>query len=276
MLAGIIGYPLAHSLSPVFQQAAFDHCGIDARYERWETPAEALRDRVQSLRADGFLGANVTVPHKRLALGLVDNVDDLAGRIGAINTVVSRQGRLTGYNTDAPGFLRALREDGDLDPRGVRAFVIGAGGAARAIVFALAEAGAEVIVISNRTPGRAEDLARDVRATTGGPATVETAPWGSAPGDMTLVVNTTTLGMHHGGADEDTPLAAEALLGKPLVCDIVYNPAETPLLREARKAGTRGLGGLPMLVYQGAESFGLWTGQSAPVGAMFEAARRAL
>ena len=139
--AGIFGYPIAHSISPAMHQAAFDHLGLNARYEPWETPPESLSQGVDRLRDETYLGANVTVPHKRDVMHYLDEVDDLAGRIGAVNTVINDRGRLSGTNTDVFGFLHSLKEEADLDPSGLDVVLVGAGGAARAAAYALATAG---------------------------------------------------------------------------------------------------------------------------------------
>lgn len=274
---GIIGYPLGHSLSPVFQQAALDHLGIDARYERWETPPDALVDRVRSLRASDVLGANVTVPYKETVIPMLDALDEWARLVGAVNTIVNQAGRLMGYNTDSYGFLEGLREAG-FSPKGIAVLLLGAGGAARGVALALAREGAALIAIANRTASRAEALAAEVACH--GPR-VETLP---LAGDALrrvaqrsqLIVNTTTLGMKHSAGEACSPLAAAWIPSGALVYDLVYNPLETPLLREARRAGARVQAGLSMLVHQGAASFRLWTGREAPVDVMMAAARRAL
>src|SRR3990172_1548085 len=160
---GVIGYPLKHSLSPAFQQAALDHLGLDIRYEAWPTPPDSLAETVAGLRAPDRLGANVTIPHKEAVIPFLDELDDLARRVGAVNTIANRQGRLYGCNTDVERFLRALREDGSFDPAGSRVLVAGAGGAARAVVVALVEAGAASITVINRTFSRATRLVEELR-----------------------------------------------------------------------------------------------------------------
>ncbi|MFQ5861283.1 MAG: shikimate dehydrogenase family protein, partial [Dehalococcoidia bacterium] len=209
--------------------------------------------------------------------GLVE-VDPWARAGGAVNTIVNQQGRLLGYNTDSEGFLRALREDGGLEPRGVRVLLLGAGGAARGVALALAAEGVASMTIANRTASRAEALAEQVRSRL---PSVEAVNW-TGP-DMTratqnadLIVNCTSLGMRHGPGEGTSPLSASQIPSGCLVYDLVYNPSKTPLLWEARRAGARTLGGLPMLVYQGAASFRLWTGREAPVGVMMQAALRAM
>ncbi len=179
-LAGIIGHPVGHSLSPVFQSAAFSHCGLDVRYEAWDTPESALAARVETLREPGVLGANVTIPHKERVIPLLDELGGLSARIGAVNTIVNRDGRLFGFNTDGPGFVAALRNEAAFDPAGKSVLLLGAGGAARGIAFALGEAGARQVSIWNRSAERAHRLlaelsAAGVRADWQGAAD----PWGN-------------------------------------------------------------------------------------------------
>lgn len=276
---GIIGYPLGHSASPAFQNAAFRHLGLDIFYERWETPPYQLDQRVRSLRQAGFLGANVTVPHKQAVMPLLDEIDPIAQRIGAVNTIVNRDGRLLGFNTDAAGFLRSLRDEAHFDPKEKGAIVVGAGGSARAVGFALADAGASGIVFMNRTLEHAKGLAEAVTGTTGVWAQAAGFP---APGEPSgifppdLLVNCTSIGMRGGPADGRAPDVLRFISPLTLVCDLVYNPPQTPLLRQAQDRGASVLGGLGMLIYQGAAAFKLWTGKEAPVEVMYAAARAAL
>lgn len=271
-VAGIIGHPVSHSLSPVFQSAAFAHCGLDVVYERWDTLPETLPERVDSLRDPGCLGANVTIPHKEAVMLSLDEMGGQSARIGAVNTIVNREGRLLGYNTDGPGFVAALKNEAHFDPAGKRFYLAGAGGAARGIAFGLAEAGAYVS-IANRSPERARRLADDVRAIS---ADVEAVELG---GDLSIydcAVNCTSVGMEGGPDPAGIPFDVAGLRPGVLVVDIVYAPEDTPLLMAAWTRGLRTLGGLPMLIYQGALSFELWTGVPAPVEVMFEAARQEL
>ena len=272
--AGIVGYPLRHSVSPVFQQAAFDHLGIDAKYIAWETPPNDLAERMESMRGPGLLGANVTVPHKQAVVPFLDEVSQAAQDTGAVNTIVNQEGRLTGHNTDVTGFLRALQVDAGFQAPGKRVLVLGAGGSARAVVYGLLKQGASRVTIANRTMERAHRLIQ----TLGSPRNAETVPLGmtETSSEWDLIVNCTTLGMRHAPGEKETPLPSNAISANSLVYDLVYNPQETPLLQAAAKAGARTLGGLPMLIYQGAEAFRLWTGREAPVEVMFQAARRAL
>ena len=278
--AGVIGYPAKQSLSAVFQQAAFDHLGLDMRYEVWPTPEERLAEVVRGLRAADRLGANVTIPHKEAVLPLVDETDDLARRVGAVNTIVNREGRLHGHNTDVTGFLRALREDGGFDPSGARALVAGAGGAARAIVTALADAGAASVTVINRTFPRAGRLVQELQPRAGATELHALpdvyASWLASAVSCRLLINCTSVGMAGTEEEKGSPLPIDLIPAGALVFDLIYRPLNTPLMVAARKRGARVLGGLPMLIYQGADSFRLWTGLEPPVEVMFRAARKAL
>lgn len=278
--AGLIGFPLGHSLSPALQNAAFAHHGLDCEYVLWETPAEDVERRVSSLRRPDVLGANVTVPHKALVMALLDRVSPEATEIGAVNTIVNHAGRLEGFNTDVAGFLRALRADAEHEPRGTSALVLGAGGAARAVVYGLVRAGAASVQVANRGRERARLLVEQFQAsaTSTRLAVVdwERSSLEKALAACDLVVNTSSAGMWHGGAEQVDPLLGAALPSRVTVFDLVYNPPLTVLLRRSQAAGARAVGGLGMLVYQGAESFQLWTGREAPVEKMLAAARAAL
>ncbi len=277
---GIIGFPIGHSISPVFQQAALDHYGMDATYRAWEVAPADLPTFLDGLRSPDFLGINVTVPHKEAVMPHLDSVDEWAKLAGAVNTIKNADGKLVGYNTDGLGFLRALREAGGFEPKGRRALLLGAGGSARAVSCALAEAGASHLTIANRTLSRAEHLADLVRSQGLECTTISTEPGGDALrdacGDAELIVNCTTLGMLHGPGEGTSPLTSGLIPAKAFVYDLVYNPPETPLLREAAAAGASGLGGLHMLIHQGAASFEIWTGKEAPVHRMLDAARAVL
>jgi shikimate dehydrogenase len=277
-LVGILGYPLAHSISPAFQQAACDHYSLPARYEAWPVPPENLEAGVRKLRDESYLGANVTVPHKEKVKAFLDHIDPWAKSIGAVNTIVREGDRLVGYNTDAYGFIRSLKDMGQFDPRGKNVVILGAGGAARAAVFGLAQEGVASLTIANRTIARAQALADEVRGSVASISAVSMADADlkQAAAGADLIVNSTSIGMRHGDAEGLSPVAASFIPSHALVYDMVYNPEETPLLVEARKAGARTLGGLPMLIYQGAAAFERWTGREAPVDVMFEAGKKAL
>jgi shikimate dehydrogenase len=272
--AGIIGHPVAHSLSPVIQKAAFDAHGLDVSYKFWDTTNAALGGRLVSLRDPKYLGANVTIPHKQAVLPHLDELGGQSARIGAVNTIVSREGRLFGFNTDGQGFVAALKNESYFDPAGKRILLLGAGGAARGIAFALAAGNPETITIWNRNESRAMRLAEDVSAIGARVAAAQAAQ--ASPAEYDLVVNCTSVGMHGTGTETELPCALEGALPTALFVDIVYAPEETAWLRSARESGLRTQGGLPMLVYQGALAFELWTGVPAPVEVMFEAAHKAL
>ena len=271
MRVGVIGDPVAHSLSPIFQQAAFDALAIRARYERWQTAAADLVSRFDTLRAEDCFGANVTVPHKVAAADLVDELAETARRIGAVNTVVNRAGRLTGDNTDVYGFQRAI-----LSARpGVErdyVLILGAGGAARAVVAALADIGVAGITVANRTVARAHEMIQAVGAA--GAVVIPMTDWDlmSAIRDHSVIVNATSIGWNDDQA-VFAPALMDALDPAGLVADLTYR--DTPLLLMARDRGITAMDGLAMLVHQGARSFELWTGQDAPVKIMMAAAEEA-
>jgi shikimate dehydrogenase len=281
---GVIGYPLKHSVSPDFQQAALDYYKLDVRYEAWEVKAEGLLSTINQLRQPQNLGANITVPYKETTLHLIDEVDDFASLVGAVNTVVNRDGKLIGFNTDAYGFLKALRDDARFEPKNKRVIVLGAGGAARAVGFALLQEKVSSLIIANRTLAKAESLAGSLAkhaANNKMSTEIAAVPWQSsklteAVENCQLIVNCTSLGMKSSSYEEESPLASDLIPKDALVYDLVYNPLETPLLRMARGAGAKTIGGLPMLVYQGAASFKMWTGREAPLDIMYSAAKQAL
>jgi shikimate dehydrogenase len=279
-LVGVIGYPLKETLSPAFQQAAFDHLGLDVRYEAWPTPEDKLAETVQGLRAPDRLGANVTIPHKEAVVPLLDEVDEVSRRVGAVNTIVNRDGRLHGHNTDVGGFMRALREDGAFDPAGARVLVAGAGGAARAVAIALIEAGAGSVTFINPPYPLAAKLVEDLTPHAGR-TTLHALPdvyasWMAAAMGCRLLINCTPVGMAGTKEEKESPVPGEVIPAGALVFDLVYRPMKTPLMAAAEKRGARVLGGLAMLIYQGAESFRLWTGVEAPLDVMLKAGRAAL
>ncbi len=272
---GLIGDPVAHSFSPRMQQAALNALKIQASYELWHTPALALVERVRSLCEKNCLGANVTIPHKEGVLSLLDKVDPLATRIGAVNTIVHQDSYLHGCNTDAPGLLNALHEhglgvlqaDGKISLHGYTVILLGAGGAARAAAFAVTEAGAQRLIILNRHLERAQSLAEEVQKHYEGPIFNLSDPSFLIPHPASIIINATPLGMH----GDVSPLSADVLAHfdqDTFVYDMVYNPSQTYLLCQARAMGLRTANGLSMLLHQGALSFSLWTQQPAPLEVM--------
>jgi shikimate dehydrogenase len=236
-----------------------------------------LSHEVARLRRDDCLGANVTIPHKEPVRSLLDATDPWADTVGAVNTIVKRGRDLIGYNTDTYGFLKSLKEKAGFDPRGKAVLMLGAGGAARAIVFGLAKERIASLTIANRSLERGQSLVDEVQGSLAGARAIPfDDALAAAAADADLIVNATPIGMEHGESRGRTPLPARLIPPGALVYDIVSVPSETPLMREARKAGAQALGGLSMLVYQGAESFRMWTGKEAPIDVMFRAGEKAL
>jgi len=267
-LVGVMGWPVKHSLSPTMHNAAFAESGLDWVYVPLPVYPDHVGEAVRGLRALGFAGANVTVPHKQAVLAHLDEVSRAAQVIGAVNTIVVRDGVLYGDNTDAAGFVASLHETG-FDPAGTYCALLGAGGAARAVVHALADAGALQVCIYNRSISRAGDLCRDMAKFHSGvrfePMSLKDVA--SIHDDIDLLVNTTPLGMWP--ATEVSPWPGDLPIpGHLTVCDLVYNPQETLFLTQARAVGAEIVDGLGMLVHQGAAAFELWTGRPAPLETM--------
>ena len=274
-LTGVFGYPVAENPTGVMQEAAFAEMGLNWRYLTVEVKPEALPDAIRGVVAFGMQGVNLTIPHKVAVLPLLDEVSPDAALIGAVNTVRREGGRLIGENTDGKGFLRGLREEAGVDPRGKRAVILGAGGAARAITVELALAGIEELTVVNRSPARGEELAAHLRDRLGTKAGYQ--PWSSTyrvPPQAEILVNATSIGLYP-ETDSSPDLTLESASLDLLVCDVVPNPPETQLIQTARGMGFPTLTGLAMLVYQGAIGFEMWTGQKAPEAAMKAALRKA-
>lgn len=263
-VAAVIGDPISHSLSPVIHNAAFDAAGLDWAYVGLPVPAGRGAAAVEGMRALGIQGLSVTMPHKAEVLSALDEVSEDARALGAVNCIVRRGDVLRGENTDGAGFLAGLRTDFGLDPGGRRCVVLGAGGAARAVVLALARAGAASVQVVNRTASSAV-AAAELAGSAGSVAGPE------AVGDAELVVNATSVGMR--GAGDDRGAAAlpcdPELLGKgQVVADLIYHPLRTALVEQATRRGARASNGVSMLVHQAAVAFELWTGEDAPLAAM--------
>jgi len=257
-LCGIVLHPAAHTRSPAMHNAAFAALGVDAAYLAFDVPPERLSAAIDGMRALGIRQLAISIPHKEAVIALVDEVDPTAQRIGAVNTITRRGVELVGSNTDWLGAVRALESVTELGDR--RAVVLGAGGAARAVVFGLRERGAHVTVL-NRDRERARRLCADLGAEDGGPiAALENIP-------HDILVNTTSVGL---GADE-SPIDPSWIRAGSVVMDAVYEPLETRLLRDAASSGARTISGKWMLVHQAAEQLRTWTGLDAPVDVMAEA-----
>src|SRR5881409_1855559 len=285
---GVLGDPVAHSLSPQMQNAALRACEIDMQYARFHIRASELRSALLSLRKLDFIGINLTVPHKIAAFAQIDKVDESATRCGAVNTIkintansavatAQDDQKLIGFNTDGEGFLRAIRSEFSVDVRDLRVLIIGAGGGTgRAIACQCALENCERLVLVNRTLEKANALAERLRSFFAGPrvlgpvARLEAVAWDEAAlraqlGDVDLIVNATPLGMNQ---SDPTPIPARLLAPHHMVFDAVYSPSKTSLLRAADEAGARGANGLSLLLHQGALSFSIWFDREAPIDAM--------
>lgn len=272
-LLGIFGYPVKHTLSPVMQNAAIAESGLNYVYVPFEVRPEELEFAVKSIRALGMAGVNVTVPHKENVIPFLDEVTEEATVIGSVNTIENRDGRLIGHNTDSRGYIRSLREDAGFEPKGKKVLIIGAGGAARGIVAGLSMEGVSKVIIANRTVEKAENLA-DEFGNKFGTASFNATSLSSLKdpqllSTIDLIINTTSAGLDGSTPEVDFSLTP----GHILVSDIVYKPPVTPFMKNAEATGRKTIGGLGMLIYQGAISFEIWTGQKAPVDVMKGALR---
>ncbi len=275
-LLAVLGHPVAHSLSPALHEAGFAATGRTARYVACDVAPQGLAMAVAGLAALGFRGCNLTVPHKEAGCRLADARSPEAAATGSANTLRFDGDRVFADTTDGRGLLRSLQEESGWRPEGRRVVVVGAGGAARAIVAALLTAGVADIAVANRSAERAERLAVDLARLGGVRALVAGADgWRAALGDADLLLNATTVGMHGRGLPlpEDD---LDRLPGGSLVCDIVYVPEETPLLAAARRRGLTTVGGLGMLAWQAALAWEVWFGEPGPAPTLLAAARRAL
>ncbi len=265
-LAGVVGWPVGHSLSPRLHGFWLEQHGIDGAYLPLAVAPEQIQSTLRSLADMGFRGLNVTIPHKQAALTLCDDVAPLAARIGAVNTLIFEDGRFRGDNTDAFGFLENLRQGAPAwDPAAGPALILGAGGAARAVAVALLDAGAPEVRLANRTAARAEALAADLG---GAVAAVPWAARGAALDGLAVLVNTTSLGMT---GQPPLDLDLDPLPTGALVADIVYVPLETDLLARARTRGNPAVDGLGMLLHQARPGFEAWFGVAPEVTAELRA-----
>ena len=267
-VVGVIGWPVEHSLSPAIHNAAFGALEMDWVYVPLPVPPGHVAEALAGLRALGLAGANVTMPHKTECAELLEDLSDDARRLRAVNTIVVGSGSTSGHNTDAPGFERFLRQDAGFDPSGREALLFGAGGAARACALALARSGLASLAVAVREPSRAGPL---IEAIDGLSMAVTVVGFEEADRTQTqLIVNATPLGVHA----EALPLPR---LGPGVTAvDLLYRPAETPLVRSAKEAGALAFGGLGLLLHQAALAFELWTGRPAPLPVMSAAALAAL
>lgn len=276
-VCGVIGDPIEHTMSPAMHNAAYQAMGIDFIYVAFRVASAELKHAIAGMKALNIRGLNVTIPHKVAVIPFLDHLDPLAEKIGAVNTIVNEQGVLTGYNTDASGFLQALTEKG-IQLAGKRVVLLGAGGAARAISFILAENGVSLTILNRKQElSWADDLAHRLTLDYGmkvGVAELTTENLRQSLAQTAILVNATSVGMSPRAAE--SPVPADLLFSHMVVFDAVYNPFRTRLLREAEAAGARTISGLEMLVWQGAIAFEKFTGQKAPVDLMRQSALRIL
>jgi shikimate dehydrogenase len=272
-LYGVFGDPVRHSRSPLMMNHAFQELGINAAYAAFHVRPEGLRDAVAGIRALGYRGVNVTIPHKVEVMQYLDAIDEGASVIGAVNTIVNDNGKLTGYNTDGIGYARSLREETGIELEGKRVLLLGAGGAARGVAYALAKAGVHHIEIANRTKEKAIELASAIGEFTqaagrglDGLAEIMT--------DVDLIVNTTSAGMHPHVTE--LPMNTQLITAQHVASDLIYNPRITRFLKEAEARGAKIHGGLGMFIYQGAYAFEYWTGTPAPVTVMRQVVEQSL
>ena len=268
-ICALIGDPVEHSMSPAMHNAAFKKLGLDYAYVPFRVKPPELAQAVAGLRALNVRGFNVTIPHKVAVIPLLDNLDSIAQKIGAVNTVVNDNGKLTGFNTDGDGFFRALTAGG-VTPAGKNVVVLGAGGASRAISYILAAHGARLTILNRKQElDWAENIALLIKKELGGDVKVgelNSRTLSPALEKADILVNATSVGMSPAG--NKSPVPAELLHRRLLVFDIVYNPLETRLIKEAKAAGAKVISGVEMLAWQGALAFEKWTGRPAPLDLM--------
>lgn len=270
---GIFGHPVKHSLSPDMHNSAFNTLGLNSVYVAFDIDPESIEEAARAIRVMGIRGINITIPHKQTIIPYLDEVSPDAKLTGAVNTVKNENGRLLGYNTDVGGFLRAIREDLDFSPEGNTLFLIGAGGAARAVLSAFCMNGGAVVYITDIIKDKALELANQFKANFQN-ITIETVELDNQNlieqklNEADILVNASPAGMDSVGS-LDIPLTS--LNKNAVVYDLVYKPPDTNLLKEAKQLGHKASGGLSMLLYQGAESFEIWTGENAPVEIMKKA-----
>lgn len=268
LLYGVFGDPVRHSRSPVMLGRAFAETGMNAAYVAFHVKPEGLGDAIRGVRALGIRGVNVTIPHKVEVMAFLDEIDETARNIGAVNTVVNRDGRLIGYNTDGIGYVRSLKEESGARLSGARILMLGTGGAARGVGYALAREAPAQLLLAGRTAAKADDLARELGAVTDS----QSIGWERIDhiiGDVDIIINTTPIGMHPNV--DASPIEVAGVRRGAVVSDLIYNPLKTKLLYAAEAAGAVAHGGLGMFVYQGAYAYEYWTGMPAPVAAMREA-----
>jgi shikimate dehydrogenase len=273
MLFGLIAHPVHHSLSPIMHNAAFVELGLNHYYQAFDIHPDQLESAIQGIRALGIRGVNVSIPHKENVIPLLDDIDDEARVIGAVNTIIHlRDGRLKGYNTDGAGYVQSLQAETGITLPQTETLLLGAGGAAKGIAVYLLKNGCSQLTITNRTGGKASELALQLEKyiqQQGLKGRVHTIDWSEASQQSSsyqLIINTTPIGMWP--HSDQAPIALKDINQNSIVSDIVYNPLTTQFLKEAEKQGARIHQGLGMFIYQGALAFEFFTGKQAPVNRM--------
>ncbi|HQD40523.1 MAG TPA: shikimate dehydrogenase [Bacillota bacterium] len=274
-LVALFGDPVEHSISPQIQNQAFKTLQLPLVYLAFRVSKEELPQAVAGAWAMGFMGFNVTIPHKQAMLSLVDELAPSARILGAVNTVRREGKKLIGYNTDGEGFTRAMQEELGITPEGKRFLLLGAGGAARAVALTLAQQGAERIIVANRTVERAQSLAQDIAAIGGDVTAISLEGLPRWTETAQVIINTSPMGMYP-NVDQEPLLPEELIHQDHVVCDLIYNPRSTRLLVQAAKKGARTMDGLGMLLWQGALACEIWTGKLPPIAPLEAAASRAL
>lgn len=268
IMTGLFGHPVGHSLSPVMHNQAFDVCGLNFRYAAFDIPSEEIGQAVAGIKALGFRGVNVTIPHKVSVMSYLDEIDEEAQIIGAVNTIVNENGRLIGYNTDGRGYVRSLIEETGINPREQSVLMVGAGGAARGVAVALLRSGVTDLVIANRSKDKAESLIYHLQSAIPGKKlkAIGLSDVKSTIQNRTLLVQTTSIGMSPNV--NESPIAKELLHKNLLISDLIYNPLKTQIQKDGEEIGCRIHSGVGMFIYQGALSFEYWTNRKAPVEEM--------
>ena len=274
---GIFGHPISHTLSPVMHNAVIKALGLDMAYLPFEVKPPNLKEAINGIKSLGIIGVNITIPHKESVIRFLDDISEEARLVGAVNTIVNKDRKLVGYNTDGSGYMASLKEELGFNPKSKRIIIIGAGGAARGILAALATQKPKSITVANRTLSRAVSLIKTFkgkfRDTRFEAINLDDNMLKMSFNSVDLLINTTSVGMKQG---KTLKIPLETLPKIAIVSDIIYNPLETLLLKKAKKIGLTTHGGLGMLVHQGARSFKLWTGMDAPMNVMRKAALKAL
>ena len=274
---GIFGYPISHTLSPAMHNAVIKALGLDMVYLPFEVKPSNLKEAINGIKSLGIIGVSITIPHKESVIRFLDDISEEARLVGAVNTIVNKDRKLVGYNTDGSGYMASLKEELGFNPKSKRIIIIGAGGAARGILAALATQKPKSITVANRTLSRAVSLIKafkgKFRDTRFEAINLDDNMLKMSFNSVDLLINTTSVGMKQSKA---LKIPLETLPKIAIVSDIIYNPLETLLLKKAKKFGLTTHGGLGMLVHQGARSFKLWTGMDAPMNVMRKAALKAL